>query len=244
MKKVTIVTVCFNAQDCLEKTISSVIEQTCYKDIEYIIIDGNSKDNTLTIIKKYESQVHRWISEPDKGIYDAMNKAITFSTGEWINFMNAGDYFYDKNVVEKIFINDRFSNVDVVFGDLMVNMGTKQTLRKGILYPHKFPHLSHQAVFVRTALMKKHLFNLKYKISADYEFLYSLYREGRVFSYENIIVANYNVEGLSSNKKCQLYKEHCEIDGRKVNQLKLLKYKFESLLPNNIVSFIHYKLSK
>ena len=99
--KITIVTVCFNAEEILEQTMLSVLNQT-YSDIEYLLIDGGSKDGTLDIIKKYSDRV-RWISEPDKGIYDAMNKAIKMASGEWINFMNAGDFFASTDVLEKVF---------------------------------------------------------------------------------------------------------------------------------------------
>ena len=96
---VTVVTVTYNAQDYLEKTIQSIISQS-YSDIEYIIIDGGSTDGTLDIIKKYEKNITYWVSESDNGIYDAMNKGIKKASGEWINFMNAGDGFVDTNSIE------------------------------------------------------------------------------------------------------------------------------------------------
>ena len=91
-QKVTVVTVCYNAVKEIEKTIQSVIGQT-YDNVEYIIVDGGSTDGTLDIIRKYSSRITRWVSEPDKGIFDAMNKSARMATGEYINFMNAGDLF-------------------------------------------------------------------------------------------------------------------------------------------------------
>lgn len=99
---ISIVTVSYNAVLTIEQTILSVINQT-YPNVEYIIIDGGSTDGTVDIIKKYEDKIAYWVSEPDKGIYDAMNKGVVVATGEWINFMNAGDIFTDGDVIDKLF---------------------------------------------------------------------------------------------------------------------------------------------
>ncbi|GHT88667.1 hypothetical protein FACS1894137_17110 [Spirochaetia bacterium] len=103
---ITIITVVYNDEKRLEKTILSIVNQT-YENIEYIIVDGESTDSTINIIKQYEDKIDYWISEPDKGIYNAMNKAIDLSCGEWINFMNSGDIFYAHDVLEKIFSSNR-----------------------------------------------------------------------------------------------------------------------------------------
>ena len=103
--KISIITICRNVAKDLERTIKSVQYQT-YKDYEYIIVDGNSSDNTVDIINQYESVITKWISEPDKGIYDAMNKGIKMASGEWLIMMNAGDYFADPDVLEKVFARE------------------------------------------------------------------------------------------------------------------------------------------
>ena len=115
--RVSIVTVVFNGVSIIEDTIKSVINQT-YDNLEYIIIDGGSTDGTIDIIKKYEDKISLWISEPDKGIYDAMNKSLDRLCGLWVNFMNAGDYFYSENAIQEIFgQNNDYSSYAVVYGD-------------------------------------------------------------------------------------------------------------------------------
>lgn len=116
---ISVVTVCYNAADTIEKTMLSVLNQT-YHDIEYIIIDGGSTDGTVEIIRKYADRIAYWVSEPDKGIYDAMNKGIKVATGEWINFMNAGDEFVDANVLDKLFFAKTVANVDVIYGNTLM----------------------------------------------------------------------------------------------------------------------------
>ena len=111
--KISIITVCFNAVGVIEKTILSVISQT-YNDVEYIIIDGGSTDGTLDIVKKYENYIAYWISEPDSGIYNAMNKGVKYATGLYCNFMNAGDFFINEKVLENIFTSNR--NEDLISG--------------------------------------------------------------------------------------------------------------------------------
>ena len=116
---ISIVTVSYNAVATIEQTILSVINQT-YPNIEYIIIDGGSKDGTIDIIRKYADQIAYWVSEPDEGIYDAMNKGIKIATGEWINFMNCGDSFLDMKVLNKIFISsilNEYEGVDILYGN-------------------------------------------------------------------------------------------------------------------------------
>jgi len=112
LPKVTVVTVTYNAEQYLEQTIKSVIEQD-YSNIEYIIIDGGSTDRTLEIIKKYEKYLAYWVSEPDDGIFYAMNKGIEVATGDWINFLNAGDTYVNKNILSKV-ISQTEGETDII----------------------------------------------------------------------------------------------------------------------------------
>ena len=124
MPKITIITVCYNAISTIEDTIKSVLSQT-YENLEYIIIDGGSIDGTIDIIKKYEKQISYWQSEPDKGVYDAMNKGIKLSTGEWINFMNAGDSFYNTEVLQSLNLYFSDSQTDIIYGDTCIEINNK-----------------------------------------------------------------------------------------------------------------------
>ena len=115
---ISVVTVSYNAVSTIEQTILSVINQT-YPNVEYIIIDGGSTDGTVDIIKKYADKIAYWVSEPDKGIYDAMNKGGLKTTGDFIQFLNAGDWLENEHVIEKIF-KDWFKRVDVIYGDMII----------------------------------------------------------------------------------------------------------------------------
>ena len=125
--KISVVTVCFNAVETIESTIKSVIQQT-YDNIEYIIIDGASTDGTLDIINNYNDRIACCLSEPDKGIYDAMNKGIKMATGEWINFMNSGDMFYKNSVLSEVAL--KLKDGDIIYGDTMLSFSVGSKLKK------------------------------------------------------------------------------------------------------------------
>ena len=164
---ISVITVTFNAALSIEQTILSVINQT-YSNIEYIIIDGGSTDGTIDIIKKYSNRISYWISEPDKGIYDAMNKGIKVATGEWINFMNVGDAFYDNSVIENIFYNKTYDKIDIIYGNtnLVYSFGS-HVLEGGEISANKYMPFCHQSSFSKIEPMKKYGFDIKFKICAD-----------------------------------------------------------------------------
>ena len=115
--KISIITVCYNAVELIEKTIQSVLSQS-YDNIEYIIIDGKSTDGTVEVIQRYAGRLAHWSSEPDGGIFDAMNKGLGLATGEWVNFMNAGDWFYDDDVVAQI-VEKIDSKLTIIYGNTL-----------------------------------------------------------------------------------------------------------------------------
>lgn len=245
---ITIVTVSYNAEDTIEKTILSVINQT-YNNIEYIIIDGGSKDGTVDIIKKYANKIAYWVSEPDKGIYDAMNKGILKATGKWINFMNVGDWFNNKNVISELVshIND---DAIIVYGDIIKMLSDIQYYEKAeplTLLKNKMV-FSHQAMFVKTEYHKQHLFDLSFRSSADYHFIYNSYFKRKVlFQYIPLLVANYDEsDGMSKDNWKIAYRENYRIWEIENNKVKLLLMEFKlckiglrkvikKILPNSII---------
>ena len=125
---ISIITVVFNGDEYIEQTINSVISQS-YDNVEYIIIDGGSTDKTLDIIKKYENQIDYWVSESDRGIYDAMNKGTSLANGEWLNFMNAGDWFYSKDIFLLI-ADSNTSDANFIYGNHESRYPTTQAIHK------------------------------------------------------------------------------------------------------------------
>ena len=208
--KISVVTVCYNAADTIEKTMLSVLNQT-YHDIEYIIIDGGSTDGTVEIIRKYADRIAYWVSEPDKGIYDAMNKGIKVATGEWINFMNAGDGFYDELVLENVFHSDYAPDCLVIYGKTKVHYrwGTYIVTPSNIATLRLRMSLCHQSTFIRLIEHKKRLYDLNCRIVADYNFFHTVYMEKPSgFIYYSGIIADYDaIKGISANNINMLQSE-------------------------------------
>lgn len=177
LKKITVITVTYNAEKYLESTIKSVVEQS-YPNIEYIIIDGNSTDGTIEIIKKYEKYLAYWVSEKDKGIYDAMNKGIEKATGDFINFMNAGDSFVSSKIVEQV-VDSLNSNINLIYGG--VN-GYFEDNHEIIYAPpsaiedikHRHPY-NHQSCFLKIDFAKKYRFDTRYEYAADVNQFFEIY---------------------------------------------------------------------
>lgn len=216
LDKVSVVTVVYNAASIIEETIKSVLAQT-YSNLEYIVIDGGSTDGTIEVIRKYEDQISLFISEPDKGIYDAMNKGIDRATGNWINFMNAGDHFYSTSAVADIFacvdIDIDYSKYVTIYGDAEYRLKSFAYIRQGYECDRDhFMPFSHQAAFARTDIAKKNKFNLKYKIAADTEFFLRLNREEYQLKHVSVIVCSYDASvGISMNSEVKHAKEFVDM---------------------------------
>lgn len=170
---ISVVTVCFNAVKDIEKTILSVINQT-YENIEYIIIDGGSTDGTVDVIKKYADRITYWVSEPDKGIYDAMNKGIRVATGEWINFMNAGDEFYSSITLSDVSFD---SNYLCIYGNALYYNDKEEwsVIAKDVNSIRNNMPNTHQAFFIQMKIVKQNLFDLTYRYAADYNMVYNIF---------------------------------------------------------------------
>src|ERR1700756_1139663 len=169
--RISVITVAFNAKEKIEPTIQSVLEQH-YDNMEYVIIDGGSTDGTVDIIKKYQDKIAYWISEPDKGVYDAMNKGIDAATGDWLYFLGAGDTML--NVAANIAPLLRDGNT-VYYGDVY-RLDLKR-LYDGKFSPFKLAvrNICHQAIFYPAAALKKHRYNTKYRLQADHNLNMELY---------------------------------------------------------------------
>jgi glycosyltransferase involved in cell wall biosynthesis len=208
---ISIITVVYNCSNTLEETILSVINQD-FDNFEYIIIDGASTDGSTEIIKKYQDKITYWISEPDKGIYDAMNKGIKLSKGEWSYFMNAGDSFYDSKLLSNIKNLLEDSVYDVVVGKVKIYNNINNSFgyfpefdANFINYNPRYlfnTHLCHQAIFVKT-LSYKHVdsFNLDYKVFSDFNSVFSIIKIANGFKKIDLVIANYNLDGVSANYK-------------------------------------------
>lgn len=215
--KVSVVTVTFNCQDVIEGTVRSVIDQD-YDNVEYIVVDGGSKDDTLDILNRYRSRFAYFISEKDNGIFDAMNKAIIASTGDWILFLNAGDILASANVLSDIFSKPYDDNVGVVFGDVCFKRTTGISLWKGKPFflekgKVKSMGICHQAIFARTSLAKRYLFDCKFRLAADYNMMMQIFKAGYKFVYTGVVVSIYDLTGVSTYQCVRQFKEIYEICG-------------------------------
>jgi glycosyltransferase involved in cell wall biosynthesis len=204
--KISIITVCYNSASTIEKTILSVANQT-YNDIEFIIVDGNSKDNTLAIIKKHGDKITKWISEPDKGLYDAMNKGIALATGDLIGILNSDDTFYSNTVIEEIAGFHANNTIDASIGNIMQHTAMGKTVR---IYSSKYwvPEKltigfmpPHPSIFFKKGLFFKYgNYDLGFIIGADYELITRFFLKNKIiWKYSGITTTAMLVGGLSSS---------------------------------------------
>jgi glycosyltransferase involved in cell wall biosynthesis len=205
--KISIITVCYNSAATLKDAIESVLWQD-YDDIEYIIVDGNSSDGTCDIIQSYGQKITKWISEPDKGIYDAMNKGIAMATGDVIGILNSDDFYVNNEIVSKVATAFNNEDIDATFADLIfVDPGNLnkvvRTYSSRRWNPAKFAWgfmPAHPTVFVKRKYYEQFgLFETDYKIAADYEILIRLlYVHKLKYRYLPITMVKMRQGGVSS----------------------------------------------
>ncbi|WP_438495335.1 glycosyltransferase family 2 protein [Paenibacillus sp. IHBB 3054] len=206
--KVSLITVSYNSEKTIKDTISSVLFQS-YKNIEYIIIDGNSKDGTVNIVKEYEPQFNgrlKWISETDKGLYDAMNKGIKLASGDIIGIINSDDMYTDEYVIEKVVKKMNIDNAEILYANLQFvdEYNTEKIVRKWIPGYGSFNlgwNPPHPTTFVRKNIYEHiGLYKSEYKISSDYDFLFRSIQANKVrTSYLNEFIVNMRMGGASTS---------------------------------------------
>ena len=237
--KITIITVCLNSEDHIEETIQSALTQT-YPNIEYIVIDGNSSDNTLNIINKYRAEINAIISEKDGGIYDAMNKGVSLSTGDLIYFLNSGDLFYNNVIIERVVTiileNPRYS---LIYGDIILFSDNEEKYisnnRKGDLIEFLIHGTSQQSLFVRKKLFETvGLFNPDYKILADKDWLLrSIIGKGLPIMYIEMPISYFLAGGIS----CQ-YRNEYFFEGSRIIRDNVVNPVIKQSIRSNPLAFI------
>jgi glycosyltransferase involved in cell wall biosynthesis len=260
--KISIVTVAFDEEKNIRRTIESVLNQTSC-DFEYIICDGKSADKTVEIAKEYENAFQEkgisYIvnSEKDKGIYDGMNKGIDLATGDYVFFLNAGDWFYSDDVIGNVVSGAILHKVpDVVYGNAAgVERGVINFINGDDTRLKENMSICHQALFASAAVMKEKKFDLKYRIAADYNFALNLKMEGLSFVKLDITVAYFSSDGVSTTNIDGCFNEQADIResygipvDRKILKRSITKnkraQKIKSLIPHKIWILWSSKIKK
>lgn len=230
--KISIITPSFNSEKTIEETIKSVLSQT-YNDIEYLIIDGGSRDRTLEIVDKYKDKISKIVSEPDKGIYDGMNKGIKLATGEIVGILNSDDLYFDEFVIENVMKIFRENKIDCLWGDLVyfkddpnkfIRVWKGGNYKPGIFKTGWVP--PHPTFFVKKEIYEKYgYFRLDFPVAADYELMLRFLEKYRIKGY---YLPKFLVKmrvGGNANKLKNIIKGNLEcIRAWKVNGLKMPFY--------------------
>ena len=218
--RISIITVCLNSVKTIEKTIRSVISQGI-ENLEYIIIDGGSNDGTVDVIRNYSNYITYWVSEPDSGIYNAMNKGLKHATGDVIGILNSDDWYEDRTIkiVESTFINNH--DVEVLFGNItLVDLEGNQKAHENPSFSTLWYQMSvtHPATFVKKDIYEKYgTFNEHYKIAADYELMYRFWKSKVNFAHIDCIFTYFRTIGVSSTSTRICQNETDEICKKNLN---------------------------
>lgn len=244
--KVSIITVSRNSVNTIEQTIVSVLEQS-YKNIEYIIIDGQSTDGTVDIIKKYMNFISYFVSEPDNGLYEAMNKGISRATGDVIGIINSDDW-YEKHAVEKVVGCLKKKGAELVYGKnwLIDKKGERRCQNSQPLkYIWHTPVVPHPTVFIRREIYEKYgAFNENYKIAADYDLLLRFYVKGVKFEYIDEMISNFRCGGVSDKNYMQSYKEAREVSLSYIEECPEKEQTLKKIEKNYNLSWLMFTVGK
>jgi len=206
--KLSIVTISYNNVDGLRKTIDTVLAQESREAFEYVVVDGGSKDGTLELLQSHDSKIDKWVSEPDKGIYNAMNKGVGMATGDYCLFLNSGDCFHSNTVVSEIL--DYLSDIDFVIGKVlflnsMQTSNVAEPLTMNRFYNGSVPH---PATFIRTDLLRKYPYDESYRIVSDWKFfLQTLILDSCSYKLIDNVITDFDTEGISATNKALVDKE-------------------------------------
>lgn len=218
VKTLSVITVTYNAEKTLERTVTSVKEQT-YPFIQHVIVDGNSADGTIDIIRRHANKKMKWVSEPDKGLYYAMNKAAVLADGDYLCFLNAGDTFHSDETVG-LLMNDIEFNLkpDIIYGETAIVDDEGQFLHmRRLKAPERLDYKSfkkgmlvcHQSFIVRKRLFEP--YDTSYRFSSDFDWAICMMKKSTDIFNSNIIIANYLNEGLTTKNRKASLKERFSI---------------------------------
>lgn len=231
---ITVATVSYNERDNIEATILSVLEQT-YPYIEYLFVDGGSTDGTAEAIaayaRRYPERIAGHSSEPDRGIYDAMNKAARRAGGEFLLYMNAGDCFAHPEALEALVMGADLQ-ADLIYGnhEVVYPSFRKQKKARPISLLWQDMCFSHQSLLTRTELLRAHPFQYeRFRISADYHQIYSFYQQGRAFCHVPVKVARFSAGGVSEARVVESYREVMRIVSEYEHTPEMLQYHEERI---------------
>lgn len=242
---VSVVTVTFNNGKNIESTIRSVLNQD-YTNIEYIIVDGASTDNTLQIIQSYNNSICYWISEKDNGVYDAMNKAIDLCSGDWIIFLNCGDYFVNNHVLSSIFKIDSVFTYDVLYGDAEYRYNSFKAVEQARQLNDLWKGMicSHQAMFTKLKVMKEVFFDKTYKFAADFKLVNDLFYSGKRFLHVDAVIISAEVGGLTESNILKSVKERKMIMSLRDNSIRIKFYYNLLIFSTNVKLISRHLLPK
>lgn len=227
---ISIVTVCLNAAEHIERCIQSVLGQT-YANIEYTIIDGGSTDGTLRIIKKYENRITNWVSEKDRGIYDAMNKGIAMCKGKYIGLLNSDDYYSSDAVQTVVNAISEDDPIDILHGNTMVMAPKGSYISKGnhddLLRNWA---VKHPTCFIKSEIYRSFKYDDTIKISADYDLLLQLSVEGKHFKHVDQLLTHFSPFGISSRPSWSAVLERYHIRAKYNTSVALIMFLKEAVL--------------